>query len=81
MQDPAMKKVTELYDRSGLTLDELGQAMGYAPDAARKSTWQFLKRTDDPRISMLRRFAKAMGISIQELVTEFEPEKKKAGRK
>jgi len=77
MDDPAMKKVTELYERSGKTLDELGQAMGYAPDVARKSAWQFLKRTGDPRISMLRRFAKAVGISIQELVAETDDKSKR----
>jgi len=38
-------------------------------------------KAGDPRISMLRRFAKAMGISIQELVSEPEPEKKKEKRK
>jgi hypothetical protein len=35
---------------------------------ARKSAWQFLNKTTDPRISMLRKFAKAMGISPGRLV-------------
>jgi hypothetical protein len=75
-QDPAMKKVTELYEGSGKTLEELGLAMGYAPVAARKSAWQFLMKTGDPRISMLRRFAKAMGVPLADLVGE---SKKKNG--
>jgi transcriptional regulator with XRE-family HTH domain len=70
MEDHSMTKVTEMFEASGKTLDQLGQEMGYAPDVARKSAWQFLKKTSDPRISMLRRFAKAMGISIEELVGE-----------
>jgi hypothetical protein len=34
----------------------------------------FLTKTGDPRISMLRRFAKAMGVPLEELVAE--PKKK-----
>ncbi len=63
-----MKKVTDLFEKSGMTLDQLGQAMGYEPDMARKSAWQFLKKTGDPRVSMLRRFAKAVGVTIEDLV-------------
>jgi hypothetical protein len=36
-------------------------------DIARQSAFQFMK-AGDPRISMLRRFAKAMEIPIEELV-------------
>jgi len=75
--DPAMKKAIALFEKSGKTLDQLGQDMGYAPDTARKSAWQFIKKTGDPRLSMLRRFAKAMGIPLEELLAE---EKKKKGQ-
>jgi hypothetical protein len=54
--------------RFGKTLDELGVAMGYSGDVARKLAWQFLKRTTDQRLSMLRRFAKAMGVNVKDLV-------------
>jgi transcriptional regulator with XRE-family HTH domain len=66
-----------MFKASGKTLEQLGQEMGYAPEAARKSAWQFLKKTDDPRISMLRRFAQAMGISIEELVGEKKKKRKR----
>ena len=66
--DPAMVRVRALAKESGLTLHELGLKMGYPADSARKSVWQFL-RTDDPRLSMLRRFAKAMGVRLEELVS------------
>ncbi len=64
-----MKKAVAVFDKSGKTLDELGQAMGYEGDIARKSAWQFLNKTTDPRLSMLRKFAKAMGIPLSELVS------------
>ena len=51
---------------SALSLHDLGLKMGYPAESARKSAWQFMK-TNDPRISMLRRFAKAMGIRPQDL--------------
>ena len=65
-----MDKARELFKASGKTLDELGVAMGYEGDVARKSAWQFLNKTADPRLSMLRRFAKAMDIPIEELLAE-----------
>ena len=64
-----MAKVRRLFEKSGLTLDQLGQKMGYAAGIARQSAFQFMK-AGDPRISMLRRFAKAMGIPLEELVAE-----------
>jgi len=66
--DAAMKKAVKLFERSGKTLDELGVAMGYKGSVARKSAWQFLNKTTDPRLSMLRKFAKAMGVEVKELL-------------
>jgi transcriptional regulator with XRE-family HTH domain len=63
-----MARVRAAFESSGLTLDELGQRMGYTGDVARKSVWQFLNKTADPRLSMLRRFAKAMGMDAKELL-------------
>lgn len=69
MKDPSMAKVRERIEKSGLTYHELGLKMGYPPRTARQSVWQFLK-SGDPRIGMLRRFARAMEISVEELVEE-----------
>jgi len=66
--DKAMLRVRQLFEKSGFTLDELGQKMGYAGDMARKASWQFLNKTADPRLSMLRRFAQAIGIPVAELL-------------
>ncbi len=63
-----MKKVRELFAASGKTYDQLGLDMGYKEDTARKSAWQFIARTSDPRVSMLIKFAKAVGVPVEELV-------------
>ena len=68
--DAAILRMRELFAASGKTLDGLGVAMGYEGEVARKSAWQFLNKTADPRLSMLRRFAKAMGITVEELLAE-----------
>lgn len=66
-EDPAMAKVKALFEQSGMTLHELGLKMGYTEETARQSAFQFMK-TGDPRISMLRRFAEALGITVEELI-------------
>lgn len=75
--DKTMLRARELFAESGLTLNDLGQRMGYTTGAARKSAWQFLHKTADPRLSMLRKFAQAVGVPIVDLFRE----KKKAPSK
>jgi transcriptional regulator with XRE-family HTH domain len=65
--DPLMIRVRQLFEQSGMTLDELGHKMGYTGDKARKSAWQFLNTTYDHRVSMLRKFAAAVGVEIVDL--------------
>jgi transcriptional regulator with XRE-family HTH domain len=68
--DAAMARARELFEKSGLTLDELGQKMGHEGALARQSAWQFLNKTKDPRLSSLRKFAAAVGVPVAELFTE-----------
>jgi transcriptional regulator with XRE-family HTH domain len=75
--DPIMDRVRMLFQASGMTFEKLGHAMGYKGDIARKSAWQFVDKTNDPRFSMVRKFATALGITLEELVAE----KKKARAK
>jgi hypothetical protein len=35
--------------------------------STRKSAWQFIHKTNDPRLSMLRKFAQAVGCSVKSL--------------
>jgi transcriptional regulator with XRE-family HTH domain len=67
-EDAVMTKVRAIFKESGLSLHDLGVKMEYPPESARKSAWQFIQKTDDPRISMLTRFAKAMGIPLKNLL-------------
>lgn len=66
--DPAMIRARTLFEASGLSLEEVGRRMGYQEEKARRSAWQFLNRTNDPRLSMLRRFAAALGLGLRDLI-------------
>lgn len=65
--DP-MERARVIFEKSGLSLVALGKRMGYSGEAARKSAWQFLHKTSDPRLSMLKRFAEAVNVSLADLV-------------
>ena len=75
--DPAILKARELFEASGKTMDEVGLAMGFKPDVARKSVWQLLNKIGDPKLSTLRKFAAAIGVPV----VEFFDEKKKGRSK
>lgn len=71
IDDPSMHKVRALWAKlqaAGWTQQQLGEEMGYG-SSAKQSVSQFL-RSHDPQISMLRRFAKAVGVSLTTLVRE-----------
>ena len=78
--DAAMARAREWVTAQGLTLHELGIRMGFHESVARQSAFQFLK-SKDPRISTLRRFAKAAGVPIEQLVAELKAETKSPKRK
>jgi hypothetical protein len=65
-----MAQVKAKFEKSKLTLDELGAKMGYPPATARKSAWQFIHKTNDPRMSMLRKFAGAVGVKVAALLRD-----------
>lgn len=66
--DPVMDAVRARFEKSKLTYDQLGEKMGYPKATGRKSAWQFVQTTKDPRLSMLRKFADAIGVSLKSLV-------------
>lgn len=68
--EPVMSAVRTSFEQSQLSLEQLGLRMGYSQEVARKSAWQFVRRTNDPRLSMLRRFADAVGVPLSELVEQ-----------
>jgi transcriptional regulator with XRE-family HTH domain len=65
-----MAKLRQLFEQSGLTLEEVGERMGYERRLARMHLWQFFKKTTDPRLSMVRRFAQALGVPMASLFEE-----------
>ncbi|MCA9031721.1 MAG: helix-turn-helix transcriptional regulator [Planctomycetaceae bacterium] len=67
IHDPIMDVVKERLEKSGMTYQQLGEQMGYSPKSARQAVSQFLN-SGDPHISMLRKFAKAMGVSLTTLI-------------
>lgn len=66
--DPVMAAIRQAVQRSTLSLEAIGVRMGYPKETARKSAWQFVNRTNDPRFSMVRRFAEAIDVPLSELV-------------
>jgi len=50
-EQSVMNRIRDLFEKSGLTLHALGRKMGYPEETARKSAWQFVQKTEDPRLS------------------------------
>ena len=65
-----MKRANELFEKSEMTLEELGKRMGADPATARMTAWQFLRKSTDPRISMLLRFCAAVKVPIEKFLAE-----------
>lgn len=66
--DVVMRKIKKIFESSGMSLEQLGQRMGYEEGTARRAVWQFLNKTTDPRLSMLQRFAEAVGVELKDIV-------------
>jgi hypothetical protein len=68
-----MGKIREIWEKkkaAGMGLTELGRAMGLGDGRlAHAGAHQFLQRRD-PRISSVRKFARAVGVSVARLVRE-----------
>ena len=63
-----LRKARKLLDKSGMTMDELGVKMGFAPGTARRAVWQLFNKTDDPRLSTVVRLAEALGVEVKDLL-------------
>lgn len=61
-----VKAIWEAKKAEGWTMERLGIAMGYAEKSARQATSQFLKGKR-PQLDTLRRFAEALGVTMQSL--------------
>ena len=66
--DRVMDNIRKAFQRSGMTLNELGECLGYDGPTAKKRAWFLLYRTSDPRISTVLVVAEALGIRLSDLV-------------
>ena len=67
-----MSRIHTRFKASGPSLNDPGLERGSREESARKSAWQFLKKTDDQRLSMLNRFAQALEIPLAELISDLD---------
>lgn len=65
--DNVMDNIRNAFERSGMTLSELGEGLGYEGPIARKRAWSLLYRTSDPRISTVLAVAQTLAIKPEEL--------------
>ena len=65
--DSVMENIRNAFDRSGISLGELGEGLGYQGPTARKRAWFLLYRTSDPRISTVLAVAQTLGVKIGDL--------------
>jgi hypothetical protein len=66
--DSVMDNIRNAFEHSGMTLDELGEGLGYEGPTARKRAWFLLHRTSDPRISTVLAVAQTLRVKIGDLV-------------
>ena len=66
--DGVMDNIRDAFERSGMTLNELGEGLGYHGPTARKRAWFLLYRTPNPRLSTVLAVAETLGVKISELV-------------
>ena len=65
--DGVMDNIRSVFQRSGLTLQKLGEGLGYHGPTATKRAWFLLYRTSDPRISTVLAVAETLGVKISDL--------------
>ncbi len=66
--DGVMDNIRDAFERSGMTLNELGEGLGYHGPTARKRAWFLLYRTPDPRLSTVLAVAETLGVKMSDLV-------------
>ena len=67
-----MDTILKWIEQSGLTLQEIGERMGFPPTSAKQRLYAF-KRTRRPTILMLQKFAKASGVDVGDLIRGVMP--------
>ena len=65
--DRVMDNIRKAFARSEMTLNELGEGLGYDGPTAKKRAWFLLYRTSDPRISTVLAVTATLGVNISDL--------------
>ena len=65
-----MNNIRSEFERSGMTLTELGEGLGYDGPTAKKRAWSLLYRMSDPRISTVIAVAQTLGVKINRLLKQ-----------
>ncbi len=65
-----MNNIRSEFERSRMTLTELGEGLGYDGSTAKKRAWSLLYRTSDPRISTVIAVAHTLGVKINRLLKQ-----------
>ncbi|GAG67475.1 unnamed protein product [marine sediment metagenome] len=65
-----MNNIRSEFERTGMTLTELGEGLGYDGPTAKKRAWSLLYRTSDPRISTVIAVAQTLGVKINRLLKQ-----------
>ena len=66
--DHVMENIRNAFARSGMTLNKLGEGLGYDGPTAKKCAWFLLYRTSDPRISAVLAVAETLVVKKSDLV-------------
>ncbi len=64
--DGVMDNIRSAFERSGATLNELGDARFPHSLTAKQRAWFVLYRTSDPRISAVLAVAQTLGVKISD---------------
>lgn len=68
LPERVIAKAKALFDKSGMTLEEVGAKMGFEPGTARRAAWQLFNKVGDPRLSTVEALAKALGVQVKDLL-------------
>jgi transcriptional regulator with XRE-family HTH domain len=68
LPDTVRRKALKLFEKSGMTLEELGLKMGFPKGTARRAVWQLFNKVDDPRLSTVEKLAEALGCQPKDLL-------------
>ena len=80
--DSVMDNIRNAFERSGMTLNELGEGLGYDGPIAKKRAWFLLYRTSDPckypvvsflclRFFVLDRYSRKQTHNLRKLTADY----------